>query len=233
MLAMSLKVYTDERRRKFRNTVPSTKTVCLDSLSVTFFKKFLCLYHLMVKFVIVQLQRYHFQHTVLLNKQLYKISKGKQISLFQILEATATSKERKWEKMNTYVEAATRICWLMCIQDPPMVLYTTKKGKKFDGKYFSAYTERGNRVAFPVWPALLLCNAGPVVQKGIAQGKNKKKRNLASISPSATNNNEKAHTLELENNTLTTLDTDFQESDKHTLTRVVPYDFPGNNSTVN
>jgi len=41
----------------------------------------------------------------------------------------------------------------------------------FDTKMFKSYTKTGPRLAFVVWPALMLHKGGPVVCKGVAQGR--------------------------------------------------------------
>ena len=65
----------------------------------------------------------------------------------------------------------------MCIQDPPVVLmFSGKQGTSFDGQLFTTYTTEGRKVKFIVWPAILLYNDGPILRKGVAQGKKKKKR---------------------------------------------------------
>ncbi|XP_053406450.1 uncharacterized protein LOC123547839 [Mercenaria mercenaria] len=91
-----------------------------------------------------------------------------------ITEEVIPLEEERTYKMKIYVETAIEICWLMCIQDPPLSLYTKSKGK-FDEGYFSPYTVSGRRVAYLVWPALLLHEGGPILQKGVAQGRKSKK----------------------------------------------------------
>jgi hypothetical protein len=57
------------------------------------------------------------------------------------------------------------------VQDPPLAFgQIVTKGEKLNTNIYKAYTIRGDRVAFLVWPALLLHENGPVLCKGIAQG---------------------------------------------------------------
>ena len=76
----------------------------------------------------------------------------------------------------------------MCIQDPPVVLmFSGKQGTNFDGQLFTTYTTEGRKVQFIVWPAILLYNDGPILRKGVAQGKKKKKRSAKLGSKGQTN----------------------------------------------
>ena len=76
----------------------------------------------------------------------------------------------------------------MCIQDPPVVLmFSGKQGTSFDGQLFTTYTTEGRKVKFIVWPAVLLYNDGPILRKGVAQGKKKKKRSTKRSSIGQTN----------------------------------------------
>lgn len=75
-----------------------------------------------------------------------------------------------------YITKATELCWLMSIQDPPMELcFSGRNRKEFDCELFKAYTQTGKRVAFIVWPAVLLSENGSTLMKGVAQGKTRKK----------------------------------------------------------
>lgn len=70
-----------------------------------------------------------------------------------------------------YIKKCSELCWSMVIKDPPMVLVLDKEGTPFDKNIFSPYTSDGNTIDFVIWPALLLHKDGPVMAKGIAQGK--------------------------------------------------------------
>ncbi|KAK3582926.1 hypothetical protein CHS0354_009733 [Potamilus streckersoni] len=65
----------------------------------------------------------------------------------------------------------------MGLQEKP--LHLDSVAEKYDGSRkifdlgkFRAFTQAGERVAFVVWPALLLHEDGPVLVRGIAQGSN-------------------------------------------------------------
>lgn len=60
----------------------------------------------------------------------------------------------------------------MVIKEPSMVLvYDQLEGKPIDKNLFSPYTKNGSVIDFVVWPALILHNNGPILQKGSVQGK--------------------------------------------------------------
>jgi len=62
----------------------------------------------------------------------------------------------------------------MNIQDPPMVLYfECKKGEPFNKDFFAEYRISGKKYSYLVWPAVLLCQNGATVKKGVAQPKKK------------------------------------------------------------
>lgn len=78
------------------------------------------------------------------------------------------------DKLSAYVKEATEICWLMCIQDPPIFMVTRiTEGHTFDKQLFSEFTARGEEYHYMVWPALLLEKDGQLLSKGVAQPKTK------------------------------------------------------------
>ena len=79
-----------------------------------------------------------------------------------------------FSKKNTkeFIRKSVEICWLMNIQDPPIILDTTVINEKpFDTNKYKVYTVTGKVVEYVVWPAILLHKDGPVLYKGVAQGK--------------------------------------------------------------
>ncbi|KAL3878836.1 hypothetical protein ACJMK2_031164 [Sinanodonta woodiana] len=77
-------------------------------------------------------------------------------------------------KLATYVSSSVEIVWWMCIQDPPLCMkWTDNKNPKeeFDTNLYRFYTKSGKYVDYCVWPVLLLYDGGPVLTKGIAEGK--------------------------------------------------------------
>lgn len=62
----------------------------------------------------------------------------------------------------------------MCVKDPPMVLdFNFKRGDLFDNDKLSAFTMSGELVDYLVWPVMYLHENGPVMSKGVAQGRKK------------------------------------------------------------
>ena len=59
----------------------------------------------------------------------------------------------------------------MVVQSPPMCLLTCKEGVPFDKNIFKEYQRSGPYVDYVVWPALYLHDDGPLVGKGVAEGK--------------------------------------------------------------
>ena len=62
----------------------------------------------------------------------------------------------------------------MCLQDPLVVIESDEPGAKFDTNTYKAYTTSGKFVDYVVWPALRLHQGGPLLGKGIAQGRKTK-----------------------------------------------------------
>ncbi|XP_053389972.1 uncharacterized protein LOC128552918 [Mercenaria mercenaria] len=93
-------------------------------------------------------------------------------SVFQ--HFVSAKKKKLAGKTNTekFMKKCVEICWLMNSQDPPVILDTSQmKGKDFDGDRFRTYTKTGKVVDYVVWPPMLLHKDGPLLCKGVAQGK--------------------------------------------------------------
>lgn len=64
------------------------------------------------------------------------------------------------------------ICWYMVLQDPQVVISTsTKPSDNFDSDVYKVYTKKGKQIDYVVWPPLFLHKDGPLIGKGVAQGK--------------------------------------------------------------
>lgn len=60
----------------------------------------------------------------------------------------------------------------MQIQEPPVCIdCKVPDDMNFDSSLYKAYTRRGNKVQFIVWPVIYSYKGGPVVMKGVAQGR--------------------------------------------------------------
>lgn len=72
--------------------------------------------------------------------------------------------------MQKYLDRCTEYCWIMAIQDPPMMLdFSPAQNEEFDKDIFRCYTRNGENVEFVVWPAVFLYKDGPLVTKGVLQ----------------------------------------------------------------
>ncbi|XP_062586472.1 uncharacterized protein LOC134248061 isoform X1 [Saccostrea cucullata] len=73
------------------------------------------------------------------------------------------------DELKHYVHRCSELCWLMNIQDPPLVLhFNAAAGEPFDKMLFSHYTRSGTVVDYVVWPAVMYEN-GTVYRKGVLQ----------------------------------------------------------------
>ncbi|KAK3607097.1 hypothetical protein CHS0354_026304 [Potamilus streckersoni] len=88
---------------------------------------------------------------------------------------TSTIGEAEVDVCSCFIEECIRICWLMCIKDPPMYIYCDKEAV-FDHNKYVPYTKTGQEISYVVWPALFLHRNGPLMRKGVAQGESKKER---------------------------------------------------------
>ena len=76
------------------------------------------------------------------------------------------------KSLHPYIRKCIYTCWMMCIQMPPMTFADIAKcGAPFCGSMYKQYTVKGPVVDYIVWPAILLHEDGPVISKGVAQGK--------------------------------------------------------------
>jgi hypothetical protein len=91
--------------------------------------------------------------------------------IFQHFVKTKNIDTKSKPKTEKFVKECIKICWLMNAQDPPVVLDTSNVTGNFDDNRFRTYTKSGKTVDYVVWPPLLLHNDGPLLCKGVAQGK--------------------------------------------------------------
>lgn len=76
------------------------------------------------------------------------------------------------KNLKPYIQKCLKVAWLMCIKSPPMaVADIPQAGDAFSFLLYKQYTHKGPYIDYIVWPALLLHDNGPVVSKGVAQGK--------------------------------------------------------------
>ncbi|KAK3596866.1 hypothetical protein CHS0354_039861 [Potamilus streckersoni] len=73
------------------------------------------------------------------------------------------------DKLRIYVDKCAQLCWLMRIQFPPVHLKFDIQGD-FDGKFCTPYLTSGEKVLFPVWPAMFLHEEnGALMRKGVVE----------------------------------------------------------------
>lgn len=76
------------------------------------------------------------------------------------------------EEVKIYLVKSFKLLWLMQTQHPPMFIdFTRSPGSAFDTNVFDTYTNRGPEIEQIVWPPVYLQEGGPLVSKGVAQGR--------------------------------------------------------------
>lgn len=82
---------------------------------------------------------------------------------------------RQAMEIKSFVKECVETCWLMAIQDPPIVICPIpRNGDVLNTEMYKPYMRSGRLIQFVVWPALLLHDSGPVLAKGVAQGVNER-----------------------------------------------------------
>ncbi|XP_052795703.1 synaptonemal complex protein 1-like isoform X4 [Mya arenaria] len=73
----------------------------------------------------------------------------------------------------SYVEECAKICWLARLHDPPVHIEFEEidNDSPFNAEMYKAYTKTGKRLDYVVWPPVFLHKNGPMLSKGVAQGK--------------------------------------------------------------
>lgn len=70
----------------------------------------------------------------------------------------------------TYIDRSIELCWLMSVQDPPVIIdFTAVRGTDIDDQKFRKFTKTGTKIDFLVWPVIRLHKNGPPLQKGVVQ----------------------------------------------------------------
>lgn len=74
-------------------------------------------------------------------------------------------------EIKPFIKKCLYIGWMMVVQTPPMCFHDVQCDSPFDTARFRHYSKSGTTVKYIVWPAMLLKRDGPLVCKGVAQGK--------------------------------------------------------------
>jgi hypothetical protein len=78
------------------------------------------------------------------------------------------------ESADVFLTKCSKLCLFMCVKDPPVVLdFNFKKGDPLNKDKLSAFTKAGDSVDYLVWQVMYLNENGPVMGKGVAQGRKK------------------------------------------------------------
>ncbi|KAL3878217.1 hypothetical protein ACJMK2_030585 [Sinanodonta woodiana] len=76
------------------------------------------------------------------------------------------------KEVTMYLFECFQICWMMAIQDPPLVMgMETKHTDHFDTDLYKHFTTSGSKVDFVVLPPLFLQEGGPLLERGVAQSR--------------------------------------------------------------
>lgn len=75
------------------------------------------------------------------------------------------------DELKAFIMKCLFLGWMMVVQSPPLALASWEMDEKFDKSLYKEYTKTGDSVDYVVWPAILLHDKGPVLSKGVAQGK--------------------------------------------------------------
>lgn len=99
--------------------------------------------------------------------------KSMAVHLVSDLEEEFCNGKNDGEHISSYRRQCIRVCWFMAVQDPPVFIDVKENvtGKKFDTDKYKYYTKTGKAFDYLVWPVLYLHKDGPVIGKGVAQGK--------------------------------------------------------------
>lgn len=77
--------------------------------------------------------------------------------------------DKKWlPAVDAYIDVCVEVLWLMCVQNPPMVIKWPEPNTKFDTENYKEYCKKGKIVKLAVWPAVFLNDNGPLMDKGYA-----------------------------------------------------------------
>eukprot|EP00105_Crassostrea_gigas_P020165 XP_011438886.1 PREDICTED: uncharacterized protein LOC105336327 [Crassostrea gigas] len=81
-------------------------------------------------------------------------------------------KQRVYDSCKEYIEKCVELCWMMRIQDPPIYMEADyQPNSPFDSNKMRSYTKAGKLVHFVVWPTFFFHKDGPLLAKGVVQGR--------------------------------------------------------------
>ncbi|KAK3106841.1 hypothetical protein FSP39_001019 [Pinctada imbricata] len=90
--------------------------------------------------------------------------------LAHILPEFVDHEQTTEQTIASYAKGCVYLCWMICIQDPPLILVTkVNRREHFDIMRFRHYIKNGDQFDFVVWPALLSSSGQSILCKGVAQ----------------------------------------------------------------
>ncbi|XP_045203653.1 myosin heavy chain, skeletal muscle-like isoform X2 [Mercenaria mercenaria] len=114
-------------------------------------------------------------------KTVMELRKCVEVNLSEHLEAVVTdviAKENDFDMdpqvaVFKYIAKCVNICWSMCRVEPPVFIsFPEGHGDlSLDTNIFKPYTKTGKFIDYIVWPAVYLHKNGPLLCKGVAQGR--------------------------------------------------------------
>ncbi|XP_033743552.1 uncharacterized protein LOC117329634 [Pecten maximus] len=117
----------------------------------------------------------------------------KEISLYDVVqkitEHVIKQYGRKAEHIPVFFKKCIELCWLMCLQNPPVVIgEDAAVSGTFNAERYKPYTNTGTIVSYNVWPPLLHHQNGALLVKGVVQPfKEEKKKELPKKEPPSSN----------------------------------------------
>lgn len=79
--------------------------------------------------------------------------------------------QKELPRLVAYTNKCVELTWFMCVHDPPICLDVAVGHESFDTNRYKPFTKSGTSVDYYVWPPLLLHEGGPLLAKGVAQGR--------------------------------------------------------------
>ncbi|VDI09394.1 Hypothetical predicted protein [Mytilus galloprovincialis] len=112
---------------------------------------------------------YKIQLKKMKSNQLQYLKQGIMQKIAKSVDGKVLSRISQSEKQ--YFEKCLELCWIMVCHSPPIHLDWEYKGHPFDLQILRPFTESGDVVDYIIWPVMFLHKDGPLLCKGVAQGR--------------------------------------------------------------
>lgn len=93
------------------------------------------------------------------------------VSVEKFLQSQKKSGKTFGKATTVYAGTCAVFCLFMYFEDPPVYLDVDIPGGEFDTEKYRPYKNTGGEYKYQVWPCLYLHKGGPILGKGIAEGK--------------------------------------------------------------